>query len=106
MAAVASVNVWRPRPGRLQDFMAVVVRAKKIHERLRAKVRVWNSQWGGEPLSVGYVIELPDWRAVGEFAAKLEADPEWLALVAEFTSARDPVADLVRTQLSVEVPVG
>ena len=106
MAAVASVAVWRPRPGRLQDFIAVVVRAKKIHERLRGRVRVWNSQFGGEPASVGYVIETADWKAFGEFAAKLEADSEWLALVAEWTSMRDPIADLVRNQVSVELPVG
>jgi hypothetical protein len=105
MAAVASVAVWRPRPGRLQDFMGVVMRAKKIHQRLGGKVRVWNSQFGGEPLSVGYVIETPDWKAFGEFGAKLEADSEWLALVAEWTSAREPAADLIRDQVSVEVPV-
>ncbi len=106
MAAIASVAVWRPRPGRLQDFMGVVVRAKKIHERLRGKVRVWNSQFGGEPLSVGYVIEHPDWKTFGEFGAKLEADPEWLALVAEWGSMREPPAELIRDQVSVEVPVG
>jgi hypothetical protein len=36
---VASVAVWRPKPGRLRDFMRVLVRAKKIHERVRGKVR-------------------------------------------------------------------
>jgi hypothetical protein len=106
MAAVASVATWRPRPGRLQDFMAVVARAKKIHTRLKGNVRVWNSQFGGEPFTVGYVIEVPDWKAHGEFAAKLETDPEWLALVAEWTANREPPADLVQDALFAEVPVG
>jgi|SRR5215813_6795049 len=106
MAAVASVATWRPRPGRLQDFMAVVARAKKIHQRLKATVRVWNSQFGGEPFTVGYVIEVPDWKSHGEFGARLEADPEWMALVAEWSANRDPLADLVQQALFVEVPVG
>jgi len=106
MAAVASIATWRPRPGRLQDFMAVVVRAKKIHQRLKGTVRVWNSQFGGEPLTVGYVIEVPDWKAHGEFTAKLEADAEWLALVAEWSANRDPAADLIQSALVTEVPVG
>jgi hypothetical protein len=106
MAALASVATWRPRAGRLQDFMAVLVRAKKIHQRLKGTVRVWNSQIGGEPLTVGYVIEFPDWKAHGEFGAKLEADAEWLALVAEWSGNRDPAADLIQSALVSEVPVG
>jgi hypothetical protein len=106
MAAVANVATWRPRPGRLQDFMAVVVRAKKIHTRLKGNVRVWNSQFGGEPLTVGYVIEVADWKAFGEFGANLETDPEWLALVAEWTANRDAPAELIQSALFVEVPVG
>jgi len=106
MAAIASVATWRPRPGRLQDFMAVVVRAKKIHHRLKGTVRVWSSQFGGEPSTVGYVVEFTDWKAYGEFAAKLEADPEWLALVAEWSGNRDPAADLIHNSLVTEVPVG
>jgi hypothetical protein len=106
MAAVASVATWRPRPGRLQDFMAVVARAKKIHQRLKGTVRVWNTQFGGEPFSVAYVIEVPDWKAHGEFGARLEADPEWMALVAEWSTNRDPIADLVQNAVFVELPVG
>ena len=104
MAAIVSIGVWRPHAGRLQDFMGGVARAKKIHERLRGKVRVFNSQFGGEPFSIRYVIEYADWKAFGELGAKLETDAEWLALVAEFT--RDPSADLVSSQVAVEVPVG
>ncbi len=52
------------------------------------------------------MVETADWEAFGEYSAKLEADPEWKAFLAELNSARDPNADMVRTQISVEVPVG
>jgi NIPSNAP protein len=104
MPAVVSIRVWQPHSGRLQDFTARVARAKRIHERLRGKVRVFNSHFGGVPLSVCYIIEHPDWKAFGEFRATVEADAEWLALVAENT--RDPTADLISSQVLVEVPVG
>jgi hypothetical protein len=106
MAAVAAIFVWRPRPGRLQDFMAVAARAKKIQHRLGAKVRFWNAQFGGEPQAIGVVTETADWKQHGEFAAKLETDSEWLALVAEWASMREPIADLIRSQVNVELPVG
>lgn len=106
MAAVASIAVWRPRPGRLQDLLAACARAKKIHQRLGAGVRVWQSQFGGEAFTIGYVTEHAEWKKFGEFAAKLEADGEWMSMVAEWTSARDPIADLVSNQVVVEAPVG
>ena len=106
MAIVANMNVWKPRPGRLQDFMAVVHKAKKIHERLGGKVRVWSAQFGGEPFSVGYVTEHSDWKAFGEFAGKLESDAQWQELVAGWTATKDTAADLVQSSVFVEVPVG
>ncbi len=38
--AVATVSIWRPNPGRFQDFLGAVTQARKIHERLGGKVRV------------------------------------------------------------------
>ena len=104
--AIANMNVWKPRPGRLQDFMAVVAKAKRIHERLGGRVRVWNAQFGGEPFTTGYVIEHTDWKKFGEFSAKLETDGDWLALVAEWTGQRDVPADLIQSGVFVEAPVG
>lgn len=104
--AVAQIYVLRPRPGRLQEFMRDVNRFEKIVRRDGGKLRVWNTAAGGEPNTVGLVVETADWEAFGEYSAKLEADPEWKAFLAELNSARDPNADMVRTQISVEVPVG
>jgi len=106
MAAVLIVNVWRARPGRFQDFLAVCSRAKKIHQRLGAKVRVFNNQFGGHPSSTVYSTEHADSNAFGAFGAKLETDAEWLALVNEWLSNREPPADLIESRVGVEVPLG
>jgi hypothetical protein len=106
MAAVLVVNVWRPRPGRFQDFMAVCTKAKRIHQRLGGKVRVYNAQFGGQPFTTLYTTEHADSNAFGAFGAKLETDAEWLALVNEWLGSREPSADLVDTRVNVEVPVG
>jgi hypothetical protein len=104
--AVAQIFVLRPRPGRLQDFMKHVARVDRIVSRNGGKMRVWNTESGGEPGTVGVVVETTDWRAFGEYNAKMEADPEWRAFLSEISSQRDPAADMVRTQISVELPVG
>ena len=106
MPAVLVVNVWRPRAGRLQDFMAVVTKARKIHHRLGAKVRVFNAQFGGQPFTTLYTTEHVDSNAFGAFGGKLDTDPEWLALLNEWLNNREPPADLVETRVNVEVPVG
>ena len=54
--AVASIATWRPRDGKLAEFMANVTTAKKIHERLGGKVRVWQSQFGPQTMTLGYVL--------------------------------------------------
>lgn len=106
MAALLIVNVWRARPGRFQDFIAACTKAKKIHQRLGAKVRVFNAQFGGSPFSTFYTTEHADSNAFGAFGAKLEADAEWLGLVNEWLSNREPPADLLETRVNVELPIG
>lgn len=100
MAAIAQVGTWRPREGHVQEFMANVTIAKKIHERLGAKVRVWQNVFGGQPMTVGYVIEHTGWDAFGKFGAKLEADPEWQNF---WTKAlANPTAELLQNSVVVE----
>jgi len=106
MAAVSTIFLWRPRPGRLLDLIAAAAAGKKVHERLGGKVRAWNSQFGGESTTLGYVIEHADWKRFGEFTANLESDKEWQALMAGWTSQRDPIADLLGSQVVVEAPLG
>lgn len=49
MTAEAPLATWRPRDGKTQEFVANAATAKKIHERLGAKVRVWSLNLGGPP---------------------------------------------------------
>jgi hypothetical protein len=104
--AIAAVLLFRPRPGRLSDFMKDVARAGKIVTRCGGEMRVWSSMYGGEPGTVGIVVETADWKAHGDYQAKVLADSEYLAFLAELNSTRDPSADLLGTQVLQEVPVG
>ena len=106
MPTVLVVNVWRARPGRFQDFLAVCTRARKIHHRLGAKVRVFNAQFGGQPFTTLYTTEHVDSNAFGAFGAQLDADPEWLSLVNEWLGNREPPADLIESRVNIEVPIG
>lgn len=103
MAAIASISLWRPRDGKIADFMARVTTAKKIHERLGGKVRVWQSQFGGQPLSVGYVIETESWEAFGAFGAKMEKDAEWQQFWAD--ALQNASADLLQNSVVTETPI-
>jgi hypothetical protein len=103
MAAIASISLWRPRDGKLQDFMARVATAKKIHERIGGTVRVWQSQFGGQPLSVGYVIETESWEAFGQFGAKLEQDSEWQQFWTD--ALQNSSGDLLENSVVTEIPL-
>ena len=102
MAAVASISTWHVREGKTQDFLAVCGKAKKIQERLGAKVRVWSSTFGGQPGTMGYVMEFANWTAFGAFFEKIGQDSEWLSLVTEFGA--HPPADLVQQSVVAETP--
>jgi hypothetical protein len=58
------------------------------------KMRLWNTESGGEPGTIGVVVETTDRRASGQYNANMEADPEWRAFLAEISSQRDPAADM------------
>ncbi len=100
--AVASIGIWRPVPGRSQDFFAAVAQARKIHERLGGKVRIWQTQFGGTPMTFGYVIEHADWNKFGQFGAKLETDTEWQQLTTDYLA--NPSAELVQSSVVAEPP--
>lgn len=86
-------------PAQLQTCMALLSRAKCIHQRLGAKVRVWS-----DAEIVSYSIEYPDMEAFGRFMNALMTDSEWLTLgTTEF--ARDFSARLLGQSLNTEVEV-
>jgi hypothetical protein len=96
------VSIWRPRDGKLQDFATKCAQAKKIQERLGGKVRIWQNNFGGQPLSFVYVVEVGSWKAFGEFGEKISTDPEWQKF---WTGAQaDPSADQLQSSVISEAP--
>ena len=99
---VISVSQWQPKDGRIQDFVAQVATAKKIHERLGAQVRVWQTAFGGRPMSIGYVIQHESWEAFGHFGQKMSEDSEWQQFWAN--ALLDPTAELIENSVLQPVP--
>ena len=106
MSTILQVFVYRPRPGQLPRFMKDVARGTKIVNRDGGKLRLWNTATGGEPGTIVLGVETANYKTFGEYAAKLEADPEWRAFLAELQGERKPAADLVSSAMYVEQPVG
>jgi hypothetical protein len=107
MASVAQVFVWRPRPGRLGDFIKIAARADKILRNFGATTRTLSNVVAGDQAgSVTYVIECSDMNAFGALQSRMQADKEWQAFLADVNSDRNPTADLVGTSLYTEVVVG
>ena len=100
--AIAQVAIWRPIPGRFEDFIKVAKQAQKIQERLGAQVRIWQTQVGHNAGTIAYVIQHPDGAAYGQFIDKLNGDGEWQQLVASFQ--KDPPAEPVQSNLFQELP--
>jgi len=87
--------------------MANVATAKKILERLGARVRVVNQVVGTNAPCTAFVTESADWKAYGELSAKTATDSEWQKFISKAVlDNRDPSADQIATGLSTEVPVG
>jgi hypothetical protein len=102
--AVVNVTTWRIHPGRLQEFIANASEARRIHERLGGRVRVWQPIVGGEPSTIGYAIEHDDMNAYGAFSDKLVSDSEWQAFLARIMGNADPGAEMVNSGLYNELP--
>jgi NIPSNAP len=100
--AVAQVAMWRPRPGRYEDFLKVCNQARKIHQRLGAQVRIWQSQLGSNANMIVYVAQHVDGTAFGQFIDKVNADGEWQQLVSSFV--KDPPAEQEQSNLLQELP--
>jgi hypothetical protein len=103
MPTVSEVVFLRPRPGKIDAFISDVARARKIIASCGAKVRVWNQIVGAESGTTAVVIETADWKAYGEYNAKLEDNREWQAFLTEINSAKEPNAEIFRTLLNVEI---
>lgn len=102
--AVGSVHTFRIRPGRLQEFLGLAAEAKKIHEQLGGRVRIWQQAFGPESATIAYVVEHDDMSAYGAFTDKLQSDSNWQALVQRVNSNTDPTVEPVSAALFTELP--
>ncbi len=91
--AVVSVFSFRPLPGRLPEFLGLCSEAKKIHERLGARIRALQAGAGPRPGTITYITEFDDMVKYGEFAVKLNADQEFQAFMAKMGA--DPAFEIV-----------
>jgi hypothetical protein len=105
--AVLGTTVWKVRPGKMQEYVANLLTAKKIVERLGARFRVLNQVVGTNAPVTIVVIESADWNAYGALQTKLATDSEWQGFFQKVVVGNpNPSADLVGTGLSVEVSLG
>jgi hypothetical protein len=104
--AIGQVRVIRPRPGHRQEILNTLTRTKRIHERCGSKVRLFEPATGPNVGAFLQVVETADWKAYGEYRAKVEADPEFRAVMTEIQNSRDPLADIVSAEVIAEVPLG
>lgn len=105
MSTILQVFTYRPRPGQHSQFMKNVAKGSKIVNRDGGKLRLWNTTAGGEPGTILLGIENSNYKSFGEYANKLETDPEWRAFVAELQGEREPAADLISSAMYLEQPV-
>jgi hypothetical protein len=104
---VVQRGTWKVRPGKTQEFLANVLTAKKILERLGARVRVMNQLVGANAPCTLVIIESPDWKAFGERLEKMQSDSEWQSFFATAVlNNANPAADLIDTALSADLPLG
>lgn len=103
--AVALVTQFQINPGRNLEFMSLVSEAKKVHERLGGKVRVWTASVAGPNTgNVSYVIEHANLAAYAAFTDKLLADTEWQAFVVKAFST-NPTSRVLGSTLATEATV-
>jgi hypothetical protein len=100
--ALAQVAVWRPHPGRFEDFIKVCHEARKIHQAHGAQVRIWQGQVGTNAGTILYVIQHADGAAYGQFIDKINGDGKWQQLVTSFL--KNPPAEIAESSLIQELP--
>ena len=104
--AVSTVTIWALNPGGGAQFFAAAAKAKAIHERLGAKVRVRQIAVGGPNTGqIVYTIEHANMAEYATFTDKLNVDAEWVALWgAEMIANPKPSASVVSHSFTSDVP--
>lgn len=103
--SVNAVFFWQPGPGRQAEVLGTFATARKIHERLGA--RVFTRQplfYGNQPPRLQYLMNFDDLAAYATFSGKLDADAEWQGFFVPLITAQNPVAALSQTVLAETIP--
>ena len=94
----------RPNPGRMQEFMANIQKASAVGEKYGGTVRWFQAQVAGP--NTGAVVvttEFADLGALGAAMEKVNADPDWQAVLADGQGAT-PSATVLSVAILNEIP--
>ncbi len=102
--SVRNVSIFRPHPGRRQEFLNDAVAAKKILERLGGRWRAADTTFGGPNTgNIVVSVEFDDMAAFAAFTQKAQGDSEWQAFQARVTDSADPTTTLVGRSLLTDI---
>lgn len=100
MGALLAIQ-WRPKPGRMVDFVGQVMTAVPHIERMGGTVRTTQSLLGAYPMTVLISTSFADLDAYGAYADMTATDAQWQ----EFWGGAmaDPTANIVRSGLYLNI---
>jgi hypothetical protein len=98
---VVMATQWRPRPGRIMDFMGNVMGSFGHITRLGGAPRAMQSIIGAHPMTVLVTVGLADLDAYGAYADAIGSDEQWQAFWGGVMA--DPTADLIRSGLYLNI---
>ncbi|MDG0979447.1 MAG: hypothetical protein P8O79_06935 [Halieaceae bacterium] len=87
------VFIWRPTPGMMSKIYETFMTAKGIHEKLGAKVNIYNEGVGGTG-NIHYVMSWDDWGAMAKSGDAIAASKEFMALQMSAAGLVTPVASI------------
>lgn len=100
MGAILATQ-WRPRPGRLGEFLERVGEATPHTERMGGRTRVTQSVIGAHPLTILVGTAFEDLAGYGAYADTAASDGDWQQLWGAFMA--DPSADLIRSGIYLNI---
>lgn len=87
------VFIWRPTPGMRAEVYKTFMAAKDIHEKLGAKINIYNEGIGGTG-NVHYVMSWDDWESMAKSGDAIAASKEFMALQMSAAGQATPVGSI------------
>lgn len=98
---VVMATQWRPRPGRIMDFMGNVIASFDHIARLGGAARAMQSIIGAHPMTVLVTVGFADLDAYGAYTDAIGSDEQWQAFWGAVMA--DPTADLIRSGVYLNI---